>query len=94
MNRAYKKECWLALIAFLVTMLLTHFFPVYFLFKDLTETTLFGFPTHYLLTLVVGWIVLMPLYWIYLTMSEQIDREIENTSAAEKSEKSVQGATL
>lgn len=94
MNRAYKKECWLALIAFLVTMLLTHFFPVYFLFKDLTETTVFGFPTHYFLTLVVGWIVLMPLYWIYLTMSEQIDREIENTSAAETSEKPVQGATL
>ena len=42
----------------------------------------------------LGWIVLMPLYWIYLTMSEQIDREIENSSATETSEKSTQGATL
>jgi hypothetical protein len=25
---------------------------------------------------VVGWLVLMPLYWIYIQMSEQIDKEI------------------
>ena len=95
MNGAYKRECWLALVAFLVTMLLTHLFPVYFLFKGLTETTMFGFPTHYFLTLVVGWIVLMPLYWVYIRMSEQIDREIEQSSdpVTEGSPKAVEGVT-
>ncbi len=79
MNKAYKKECWLTLISFLVATALTHFYPIYFLFPQLTESMLFGFPTHYLLTLVVGWIALMPLYWIYIQMSEKIDEEIQQT---------------
>jgi len=93
MNQAYKKECWLTLVAFLVTMFLTHFFPVYFAFKGLTEMTVFGFPAHYFLTLVVGWLVLMPLYWLYINMSEQIDREIEETTASEERKTSLEGST-
>jgi|APTNR8051073442_1049403.scaffolds.fasta_scaffold02087_3 putative solute:sodium symporter small subunit len=81
MNSAYKKECWLALIAFAIVTLLTHVFPFYFAFPGLTQVNLFGFPAHYLLTMVVGWLVLMPLYWIYINMSEKIDDEIRNSSA-------------
>jgi len=93
MNQAYKKECWLTLIAFLVTMFLTHFFPVYFAFKGLTEMTLFGFPAHYFLALVAGWLVLMPLYWMYISMSEQIDREIEESTDTDKQQTPLQGST-
>lgn len=81
MTRAYKNECLLTLVAFLVTIFLTHLYPIYFLFKGLTETTIFGFPAHYFITLVVGWLVLMPLYWLYLNLSERIDREIEDTTS-------------
>lgn len=83
MNGAYKKECWLALIAFAVVTLMTHIYPLYFLFPQLTETTIFGFPTHYLMTIVVGWLVMIPLYWIYIVLSEKIDDEIRETSAGE-----------
>ncbi len=82
MNKAYKKECWLTLVSFLVATVLTHFYPIYFLFPQLTESMLFGFPTHYFLTLVVGWIALMPLYWVYIQMSEKIDAEIQETVPA------------
>jgi len=81
MNTAYKKECWLALIAFAVVTLLTHVYPVYFLFPGLTEIHWFGFPAHYLLTMVVGWLVLLPLYWLYIEASEKIDSEIQQMSA-------------
>ena len=92
MNLAYKRECWLTLIAFLVTVFLTHLFPVYFVVTGLTEKTLFGFPAHYLLTLVAGWLLLMPLYWIYINMSEQIDRDIEESETSEESRESLRGA--
>lgn len=72
----YQRECLLTLVAFVVTTFLTHIYPLYYLFPELTQTTLFGFPAHYFLALVVGWLVLMPLYWIYIQMSEQIDKEI------------------
>ncbi len=80
MSKAYKKECWLALIAFGVVTLLTHIFPMYFLFPELTTFTIMGFPAHYFITLIVGWLVLMPLYWIYIILSENIDDEIRETS--------------
>ncbi len=81
MEKAYKQECQLALVAFGIVTFLTHLFPIYFLFPELTQVTVFGFPAHYLLTMVVGWLVMIPLYWIYIEMSERIDREIERTSS-------------
>jgi putative solute:sodium symporter small subunit len=80
MEKAYKKECYSTLIAFIVVTLLTHVFPMYFLFPGLIQMTIFGFPAHYFLTLVLGWIVLMPLYWIYIQISEKIDQEISDLS--------------
>jgi len=80
MPKAYKKECWLALVAFGIVTLLTHVFPMYFLFPGLTEMTMFGFPAHYFLTMILGWLVMMPLYWIYIQLSEKIDDEIRETS--------------
>jgi len=77
MNAAYKKECWVTLIAFVLMTLLTHIYPMYFLFPGLTEFTIIGFPAHYFLTMVIGWLVLMPVYWIYINISEKIDDEIQ-----------------
>jgi putative solute:sodium symporter small subunit len=79
-EKAYKKECYSTLIAFAVVTFLTHIFPIYFLFPGLMQITVFGFPAHYFLTLVMGWIVLMPLYWIYIQVSEKIDRDISELS--------------
>lgn len=82
MHHIYKKECQLTIVAFVVTTVLTHFYPVYFLFPGLTKGMIFGYPAHYFLTLVVGWLVLMPLYWLYMQLSEQIDRDIEEAEAS------------
>ena len=76
MNSAYKKECFVALFTFALVTLMTHIFPMYFLFPSLTESTMFGFPTHYFLTMVIGWLLLIPVYWIYMEVSEKIDAEI------------------
>ena len=81
MENAYRRECRTALIAFLLVTLMTHIFPMYFLFPGLTQLSLFGFPAHYMITIVVGWLVLIPVYWIYINISERIDRDIEESSA-------------
>lgn len=80
MEKAYKKECYTTLIAFAVVTLLTHIFPMYFLFPGLIQMTILGFPAHYFLTLVFGWLVLMPVYWIYIQISEKIDQDITDLS--------------
>ncbi len=80
---AYRKECLLALAAFGGAALLTHIYPLYFLFPGLTEFQMFGLPAHYFLTLFLGWVVLMPLYALYMVASEKIDREIRESAPAE-----------
>lgn len=85
MSSAYRKECLLALVAFVVAAALTHIYPLYFLFPSLTEIQMFGFPAHYFLTLFIGWVVLMPLYWVYIVVSEKVDREIAESAAATRS---------
>lgn len=82
MRGVYNKECWFTLIAFLICALLTHIFPMYFLFPELMDQTIFGFPAHYFLAIFFGWIALIPLYWIYINISEAIDREILEGSMA------------
>jgi putative solute:sodium symporter small subunit len=81
MWKIYQRECWVSLIAFVIVTFLTHIFPVYFLFPQIVEFTIFGFPAHYLMTMVVGWLVLIPAYWYYIKISEQIDQEIEQYEA-------------
>lgn len=94
MKGAYQKECAVTLVSFLICALLTHIFPMYFLFPGLMDHTIFGFPAHYFLAIFFGWIVLMPLYWIYIQVSEKIDREIAEGSlaAAEAAERAASAA--
>jgi len=87
MNSAYKKECWVALIAFAIVTILTHMYPFYFLFRDTIETglatetmTIFGFPAHYFLSIVISWLLVIPLYWLYINISEKVDDEIAESS--------------
>ncbi len=91
MNAAYKKECWSTLIAFALMTLLTHIYPMYFLFPGLTEFTILGFPAHFFLTMVIGWLVLMPVYWIYIGISEKIDAEIQDWEDTETAGTSARG---
>ena len=91
MNAAYKKECWVTLIAFVLMTLLTHIFPMYFLFPGLTEFTILGFPAHFFLTMVIGWLVLIPVYWIYIGISEKIDAEIQDSEDTETAGTSARG---
>jgi putative solute:sodium symporter small subunit len=63
-----------------MTIFLTNIFPLYFMFPGLTKATIMGFPAHYFLAMFMGWIVLIPFYWFYMNVSENIDREIEASS--------------
>ncbi|MBN2706419.1 MAG: hypothetical protein JXR89_08270 [Deltaproteobacteria bacterium] len=80
----YKKECWFTLISFLIVMFLTNIFPLYFMFPGLTKSYIMGYPSHYFLAMFCGWIALIPFYWFYMNVSENIDREIENSSSGGK----------
>lgn len=81
MQAAYKKQCRVTLVAFVVITAMTHIFPMYFLFPSLNDMRIFGFPADYWLTIVIGWLVLLPVYWFYIQVSEQVDQEISDSSS-------------
>ena len=82
MEDAYRKQCRFALLSFLVVLFLTHLAPVFYFIPQLTALYILGFPAHYFITLVVGWIGTMVFYWFYIQISEKIDQEIDETSGA------------
>ncbi len=86
MRQLCRKECVVTLVAFLLVTVMTHIFPLYFLFPELTQMTLFGFPANYMLAILLSWIVMLPAYYLYIVISESIDREIARTSLAEAEE--------
>ncbi|MEZ5601906.1 MAG: hypothetical protein R3F36_13645 [Candidatus Competibacteraceae bacterium] len=38
-------------------------------------------PGDYWLTIVIGWLVLIPVFWIYIQISEKVDQEINDSSS-------------
>ncbi len=94
MEKAYKEECRVTLLGFIIVLLLTHIFPLYFLFPGMTEVMIFGFPAHYLLTICIGWLVMIPFYYFYIRITDRIEADIEETSsrAAELGDASAQPA--
>ncbi len=77
---AYKKECLFSLFSFLVVILLTNIYPLFYMFPGITKAYIMGFPAHYFLAMFIGWVVLFFFYWFYMNVSENIDREIESSA--------------
>jgi len=80
----YKKECRFTFASFLVVVLLTNIYPLYFMFPQITKMNILGFPAHYFLAMFMGWVVLVPFFWFYIKVSENIDREIEDSAQGEE----------
>jgi putative solute:sodium symporter small subunit len=81
MQTAYKKQCRVTLITAVVVTLMTHIFPMYFLFPGLNDMRIFGFPADYWLTIVIGWLLVLPVLWLYIEVSEKVDQEINDSSS-------------
>ena len=73
MEDAYRKQCRFALLSFLVVLFLTHLAPVFYFIPQLTAFYILGFPAHYFITLVVGWIGTMVFYWFYIKLMPFFD---------------------
>lgn len=81
MHRTYTKQCWVTLGTVMIVALMTHIFPMYFLFPGLNEMRIWGFPADYWLTMVVSWFCILPVLWLYIEVSEKIDKDIEEISS-------------
>ncbi len=82
MNSAYKKEIWYTLIFSLILLLLGHTGLFFAAFPGLRDHMIMGFPSQYIIPVLMGWIGLMVVVFIQAKLTNQLDDEIEGLASA------------
>lgn len=77
MNSAYKKEIWYTLGFSIILLLLGHTGLFFAAFPGLRDHMIFGFPSQYIIPVLMGWLGLMVVVFIQAYLTNQLDDEIE-----------------
>ncbi len=77
MNSAYKKEIRYTLIFSALLLLCGHMGLVFVAFPSLQNHMIFGFPSHYIIPVIFGWLVLMAVTAVQAKLTNDLDDEIE-----------------
>ena len=84
MNSAYKKEVWYTLIFSALLLMSGHLGLLFVAFPSLQGHMIFGFPSQYIVPVVMGWLGLMVIVAVQAKLTNDLDDEIEALN--EKSE--------
>ena len=77
MNSAYKKEIRYTLMFSALLLLSGHLGLIFVAFPSLQGHMIFGFPSQYIIPVLMGWLGLMAITSIHAELSNQLDDEIE-----------------
>jgi uncharacterized membrane protein len=77
MNSAYKKEIRYTLLFTALLLISGHLGLVFVAFPSLQGHMIFGFPSQYIIPVVMGWLGLMVIVSIQAKLTNQLDDEIE-----------------
>ncbi|MDW7650412.1 MAG: hypothetical protein SCK29_01750 [Bacillota bacterium] len=93
MNKLYKKELMLTIVFTVVLMLMGHSASIFVAFPSLQQGTLWGFPIHYIIPILLGWFGVAGVSWLMAYYCNKLDDELDaytaqyNETAAAKEEK-------
>ncbi|MFZ7127966.1 MAG: hypothetical protein ACOWWM_17550 [Desulfobacterales bacterium] len=76
-EKLYKKEIWLTIIFSLLLLLMGHSASIFVLFPGLQKGTFWGFPTHYILPIILGWFGMAVVCLIMTVVCNRFDDEME-----------------
>jgi len=77
MNSAYKKEIRYTLIFSALLLLSGHLGLIFVAFPSLQGHMIFGFPSQYIIPVLMGWLGLMAITAVQAKLTNQLDDEIE-----------------
>jgi hypothetical protein len=83
-EKLYKKEIWLTIMFTVLLMLTGHSATLFVLFPGLQQGTMWGFPTQYILPIVMGWFGLAVVCWVMAVVCNKFDDEMEALAEQEK----------
>ncbi|MBR9982601.1 MAG: hypothetical protein KFF50_16340 [Desulfatitalea sp.] len=76
-EKLYAKEIWITILFVFVLLVFGHFAQVFVLFPSLQSGTMWGFPVHYILPILMGWFGLLVVTIIMAVVLNRLDDEIE-----------------
>ncbi|MCB2217045.1 DUF997 family protein [Desulfofustis glycolicus] len=82
MNSAYKKEIRYTLIFSVLLLICGHLGLFFVAFPSLQNHMVFGFPSQYIIPVLMGWLGLMVVVWFQAKLSNDLDDEIEEYSGS------------
>ncbi len=84
MNSAYKKEIRYTLIFSALLLMSGHLGLVFVAFPGLQGHMIFGFPSQYIIPVVMGWLGLMVIVAVQAKLTNDLDDEIEELAATDE----------
>ncbi|WP_136807798.1 hypothetical protein [Desulfosediminicola flagellatus] len=77
MNKAYKKEIWYTLGFSVLLLMSGHLGLLFVAFPSLQGHMVFGFPSQYIIPVIMGWLGLMAIVTVQAKLTNMLDDEIE-----------------
>ena len=84
-EKLYRKEIWITVIFSILLLLMGHSASIFVLFPGLQTGTLWGFPTQYIIPILLGWFGMAAVCLAMTLVCNKFDDEME--AFAEKSKK-------
>ena len=76
-EKIYKKELSLTVMFVVILMIFGHFAQIFKLFPSLQDGSLWGFPVHYIVPILMGWFGLLIVAIIMAVVLNRFDDEME-----------------
>ncbi|MFO8111861.1 MAG: hypothetical protein R6T92_05065 [Desulfosalsimonadaceae bacterium] len=76
-EKLYKKELFLTVLFFVVLLIFGHFAQIFVLFPGLQGGSMWGFPVHYIMPIVMGWFGLLVVTIVMAVVLNKFDDDME-----------------
>jgi len=86
-EKLYRKEIWLTIIFSILFLLMGHSASIFVLFPSLQTGTLWGFPTQYIVPILLGWFGLTIVSLIMTIVCNRFDDEMDEFAAGHETRK-------
>ncbi len=85
-EKLYRKEIRLTIIFSILFLLMGHSASIFVLFPSLQTGTFWGFPTQYILPILLGWFGMMAVSLVMTIVCNKFDDEMDEFAASHKTE--------
>ncbi len=76
-EKLYRKEIWITIIFSVLLLLVGHSASIFVLFPSLQQGSLWGFPTQYIVPILLGWFGMAALCLVMTLVCNKFDDEME-----------------